>query len=128
MTWTSALYTHNTPDETEWITIDLLGTFDLTSITLIPRQSTTPDGGNTFPENYEIQVSLDGVNFETVKTVTGDNVPFTQDNRVITLDGVPARFIRLYATRLTYHGSSGTGYGIAIAEMEVYGTKRAVAE
>jgi hypothetical protein len=86
------------------------------------------DGGNTFPENYEIQVSLDGVNFETVKTVTGDNVPFTQDNRVITLDGVPARFIRLYATRLTYHGSNGTGYGIAIAEMEVYGTKRTVAE
>jgi hypothetical protein len=128
MTWTSALYTHGAPDATEWITIDLLGTFDLTSITLIPRQSTTPDGGNTFPENYEIQVSLDGVNFETVKTVTGDNVPFTQDNRVITLDGVPARFIRLYATRLTYHGSNGTGYGIAIAEMEVYGTKRAVAE
>ena len=128
MTWTSALYTHNTPDETEWITIDLLGTFDLTSITLIPRQSTTPDGGNTFPENYEIQVSLDGVNFETVKTVTGDNVPFTQDNRVIALDGVPARFIRLYATRLTYHGSNGTGYGIAIAEMEVYGTRRAIAE
>ena len=40
----------------------------------------------------------------------------------------PARFIRLYATRLTYHGSNGTGYGIAIAEMEVYGTKRVLAE
>lgn len=128
MTWTSALYAHGVPEANEWIVVDLLGVFDLTSITLIPRQSTTPDGGNTFPENYEIQVSLDGVHYETVVTVTGDNVPPTQDNRVLTIDGVPARFIRLNATRLTYHGSSGTGYGIAIAEMEVYGTKRAVAE
>ena len=121
MTWTSALYAHNRPEATEWIVVDLLGVFDLTSITLVPRQSTTPDGGNTFPVDYEIQVSLDGVNFEPAVTVTGDNVPFRQDDRIFTIDGVPARFIRLYATRLTYHGSNDTGYGIAIGEMEVYG-------
>ena len=120
--WTSGLYRNYTPDATEWIVIDLLNYYDVSSVKLVPRHVNPADGGNSFPENYTIQVSKDGVNFETVVSVEGDNVPPKQDHRVLSFDTVTARFIRLEATRLTKHGSEGTGYGIAINEMEVFGT------
>ena len=77
---------------------------------------------NVFPENYEIQVSLDGVTFTTVKAVEGDNIPVSSEDRILLFDATPARYVRLRATRLTHFSSTDTGgYGVELNEMEVYG-------
>ena len=117
--WASQLNVNPKPNATEYIVIDLLGVYDVNCIKLYPRG--VLNGLNVFPEDYEIQVSMDGVSFTTVKSVTGDNKPQTQDVRVLEFDTTPARFIRLYATKLTLFGSAGQGYGIEMNEMEVYG-------
>lgn len=60
--------------------------------------------------------------YKKIKDPDNGNVPPKQDHRVLTFDPVAAHFIRLEATRLTRHGSEGTGYSILINEMEVFGT------
>ena len=117
--WASALNVNPKPNATEYIVIDLLGVYNVNCVKLYPRG--VLNGKNVFPEDYEIQVSVDSVTFTTVKAVTGDNDPQTQDVRVLEFDTTPARFIRLYATKLTLFGSAGQGYGIEMNEMEVYG-------
>lgn len=117
--WASELYRNERPDSKEWITVDLLGVYDINSVKLVPR--TVWNGVNVFPEDYEIQVSIDGERFVTVCSVTGDNVPQTQDDRILSFDAVPARYVRLYATRLTASSTANGGYCIEINEMEVYG-------
>lgn len=117
--WASQLNVNPKPNATEYIVIDLLGVYNVNCVKLYPRG--VLNGLNVFPEDYEIQVSVDGESFTTVKSVTGDNKPQTQDVRVLEFDTVPARFIRLYATRLTLFGSAGQGYGIEMNELEVYG-------
>ena len=117
--WASQLNVNPKPNATEYIVIDLLGVYNVNCVKLYPRG--VLNGLNVFPEDYEIQVSVDGETFTTVKSVTGDNKPQTQDVRVLEFDTVPARFIRLYATKLTLFGSAGQGYGVELNEMEVYG-------
>lgn len=117
--WASELYRNERPESSEWITIDLLGVYDINCVKLVPRA--VWNGVNVFPEDYEIQVSIDGETFVTVCSVTGDNVPQTQDDRVLSFDAVPARYVRLNATRLTASSTANGGYGIEMSEMEVYG-------
>ena len=117
--WASELFRNERASSKEWITIDLLAVYDINCVKLIPRDLW--NGVNVFPEDYEIQVSVDGVNFVTVKSVKGDNNPQTQDPRVLSFDLVPARYVRLYATRLTKSSTVNGGYAIEINEMEVYG-------
>ena len=117
--WASELFRNERASSKEWITIDLLAVYDINCVKLIPRDLW--NGVNVFPEDYEIQVSVDGVNFVTVKSVEGDNNPQTQDPRILSFDLVPARYVRLYATRLTKSSTVNAGYAIEINEMEVYG-------
>ena len=117
--WASELFRNERASSKEWITIDLLAVYDINCVKLIPRDLW--NGVNVFPEDYEIQVSVDGVNFVTVASVEGDNNPQTQDDRILTFDLIPARYVRLYATRLTKSSTVNGGYAIEINEMEVYG-------
>ena len=117
--WASELYRNESADSREWITIDLLEIYDINCVKLVPRG--VWNGVNVFPENYEIQVSVDGENFVTVQSVTGDNNPQTQEERVLVFDLVPARYVRLYATCLTKSSTDNAGYAIEINEMEVFG-------
>ena len=117
--WASELFRNERASSKEWITIDLLAVYDVNCVKLIPRDLW--NGVNVFPEDYEIQVSVDGVNFVTVKSVKGDNNPQTQDDRILTFDLVPARYVRLYATRLTKSSTVNGGYCIEMSEMEVFG-------
>ena len=117
--WASELYRNENPDSPEWITIDLTEVYDINCVKLVPRGIW--NGVNVFPEDYEIQVSIDGVHFVTVCSVKGDNIPQTQDDRILNFDAVPARFVRLYATRLTASSTVNGGYCIEICEMEVFG-------
>ena len=117
--WASELFRNERASSKEWITIDLLAVYDVNCVKLVPRDLW--NGVNVFPEDYEIQVSVDGVNFVTVKSVEGDNDPQTQDDRILTFDLVPARYVRLYATRLTKSSTANGGYCIEMSEMEVFG-------
>ena len=117
--WASELFRNERASSKEWITIDLLDVYDINCVKLTPRD--VWNGVNVFPEDYEIQVSVDGVNFVTAKSVKGDNDPQTQDPRILTFDLVPARYVRLYATRLTKSSTANGGYAIEINEMEVFG-------
>ncbi len=117
--WASELNRNERASSKEWITIDLLSVYDVNCVKLVPRD--VWNGVNVFPEDYEIQVSLDGETFVTVASVKGDNNPQTQDDRVLNFDLVPARYIRLYATRLTLSSTAGAGYCIEMSEMEVFG-------
>ncbi len=55
-----------------------------------------------FPENFTIQVSTDGINYTTVKTVSGEtNVTHSDNKRVYELDYyVPAKYVKIVVTRL----------------------------
>ena len=117
--WASELYRNERASSKEWITIDLLAVYDVNCVKLVPRD--VWNGVNVFPEDYEIQVSLDGETFTTVKSVKGDNDPQTQDDRILTFEATPARYVRLYATRLTASSTVNGGYAIEMSEMEVFG-------
>ncbi len=117
--WASELFRNERASSKEWITIDLLSVYDVNCVKLVPRDIW--NGVNVFPEDYEIQVSLDGETFVTVQSVEGDNDPQTQDDRILTFDLVPARYVRLYATRLTQSSTVNGGYCIEMSEMEVFG-------
>lgn len=118
--WASDLYRNASPDSVEFITIDLLGIYDINRVIMVPRAMW--NGTNVYPEEYEIQVSIDGVNFTTVKSVVDDLGTTSVENRVLDFDTTPARYIRFYATRLTYSSSAGCGYAIEMSEMEVFGS------
>jgi len=117
--WASELFRNERASSKEWITVDLLSVYDINCVKLVPRA--VWNGVNVFPEDYEIQVSLDGETFVTVKSVKGDNNPQTQDDRILSFDLVPARYVRLYATRLTASSTVNGGYCIEMSEMEVFG-------
>ncbi len=117
--WASELFRNERAKSKEWITIDLLDVYDINCVKLVPRGIW--NGVNVFPEDYEIQVSLDGETFVTVKAVEGDNKPQTQDDRILSFDLTPARYVRLYATRLTQSSTVNGGYCIEMSEMEVFG-------
>ncbi len=118
--WASELFRNESPDVPEWITIDLLEVYDVNRVVLVPRGMW--QGTNVFPEKYEIQVSVDGVEFTTVKVVEDTFGIASEANRVIDFESTPARYVRLYTTKLSYSSTVNGGYAIEMSEMEVYGT------
>ncbi len=116
--WASELFRNQEPEVEEWITVDLLDVYEIGKVVLTPQE--VWHGVNVFPENYQIEVSVDGDAYTVVARVEGDNVPQTQDLRVLEFDAIAARYVRLKATKLTLSGTSGAGYCIEIDELEVY--------
>ncbi len=119
--WASGLHRNTSPDAEEWIILDLAAVLDINKIVL----KLSPIGGNgsnTFPNDYTIDVSTDGVNYTTVVSKQNDNTPVSSVDRVLEFDTVKARFVRFTGTDLTlFTGAGGGGYGVEIAELEVYG-------
>ncbi len=119
--WASELFRNDRAESEEWITVDLLNLYEINRIILTPRDP-GGSGSNAFPNDYRIDVSTDGVTFETVAERTMDNHPVAQEQRVLEFDAVSARYVRLYATRLTtFTGAGGGGFGVEMSEMEIYG-------
>lgn len=117
--WASELFRNESPDVPEWITVDLLEVYDVDRVVLIPRGMW--QGTNVYPEKYEIQVSVDGETFTTVKVVEDTLGTTSVENRVIEFEATPARYIRLYTAKLSYSSTVNGGYAIEMSEMEVYG-------
>ncbi|MGC8802871.1 MAG: discoidin domain-containing protein [Bacteroidales bacterium] len=87
----------------QWVIIDLQGTYNISQVIL--RWETAS------AKNYTIDVSNDGNNWTTVKTVT--NAPGGVETH--NFSSVTARYIRMYGT------SRNTGWGYSLWEFEVYG-------
>ncbi len=117
--WSSALFMHDTPDGEEWIIIDLAAVYDINKVVLNPRGDAST-AINAFPNDYQIDVSIDGTNYTTVFSDTNANTPVSGEMRTLTFETVKARFVRLLTTKMTLN-TGNAGYGIEIEEMEIYG-------
>ncbi len=116
--WASGFSRNTTADAEEYITINLQDVYFINRVLLTPQvfwNNTT-----VFPENYEIQVSVDGEEYTTVASVTGDN-DFDESVRVIDFEPVEALYVRFLATKLRKASSDGVeDFMVELDEMEVY--------
>ena len=93
-----------------WITWDLGTSKQVNSLTLWSRTA-----GNLFPEDYEIQLSQNGVDFSTVASITGAVVP--QGTSIQhTFPAQPAQFVKLLVTK--QRQASGGNFKVQIAEVQ----------
>jgi hypothetical protein len=95
----------------EWISLDTGSIHSIGEVRLLSRST-----GALFPEDLEIQVSNDNVNFTTVATATG--LPSTKGMlHSFSLPAPSGRYVRVYITKTR---KSGGGFYIAqIAEIQV---------
>ncbi|MCQ2430433.1 MAG: discoidin domain-containing protein [Clostridia bacterium] len=112
--WSSALARNRKADSVEWVTVDLLTSYDIEKVLLQPRGDDL-----YFPEHLEVQVSDDGEHFSTVyvldyvKTQRGDHVI-----EIVPDGNVRGRYVRLYADKLRENGG-GDGYLFQLARLQV---------
>ena len=99
----------------EYVIIDLGDNFRIDEIVLAP--------GGVFSPDYEMQVSMDGVNWTTYAARTGDSFAEGETEKRYTSENgeLVGRFVRYYATRLGI-SHERDGYLLQFAELEVYGT------
>lgn len=99
----------------EYVIVDLGDTFRVDEIVLYLAGVFSPD--------YEMQVSLDGVNWQTFAARTGDSVADGESRKSYTSENgeLVGRFVRFYATRLGI-SLERDGYLLQFGELEVYGT------
>ncbi|WP_051907913.1 CBM35 domain-containing protein [Flavimarina sp. Hel_I_48] len=89
----------------EWIYVDLQESMEISSVKLLWESA--------FGQSYEIQISDDAVNWETVYTESnGDGG--TDD---ITLELVTTRYVRMYGH------TRATEFGFSLYEFEIYGSQ-----
>ncbi len=89
-------------DDNAWIYVDLAGTYSVNKVIL--------NWEGAYGKDYDIQTSIDGNNWQTVKSVTGEN----GGEDIIEFNAVNARYVRMQGK------VRGTGYGYSLWEMEVY--------
>jgi beta-glucanase (GH16 family) len=95
--WSSAF------SDPQWIQVDLGDEYAIESVKITWEPA--------YGKNYLVQLSDDGTNWNTVKTITG-NTTLVNDHADIDGEG---RYVRIYGTL------RGTEWGYSIYELEVYG-------
>lgn len=110
--WSAGYF--DTIDQELWISVDLETVFTINKVVLYPRGN----GGICFPADYEIQVSLNGIDWTTVYRKTGDS-NIGEKPRIIEFDDIEAKYVRLFVTKLSDEIDI-TGYSCQISEFEVY--------
>ena len=111
--WTSNVGLNRSPNSTEYVGIKLGDLFAVDRIVL--------EDNGSFPEDYTVALSEDGLNWVIVKDVKGA-ADFDSGHKIkIALDTpVNARFVRVMGTKL--RGGGNDGYLLQLGEIEVYGT------
>ncbi len=107
--WSSA--GTSTP-EVEFLTVDTGALRDLRQVDLIARNT-----ANLFPEDFDLQVSENGVDFTTVVSKTGF-VAAPGSRSSFAFSSVFARYVRLRVTKPRQYVDGG--YYVQLAELEVY--------
>lgn len=118
--WASDIYAgHSAPDGVEYITIDLQSIYTLNRVQIYPYydyQSAHCFTTSSFPEDYDVQVSLDGVSFQTVAQLRGGITK--AEPQIHEFSPIKARYVRIYVTKMTAHAS--LGYFVQFSEVEVF--------
>ncbi len=112
--WCGGFY--DTTDTNVWLQVDLEAYYKINKVILYPRGN----GGICFPEDYEIQVSDNGIDWTTVYTKTGDT-NIGEKERIIEFSETTAKYVRLFVTKLS-SDLDGAKYSCQISEIEVYNT------
>ncbi len=114
--WTSGLNRHNTENGEEWLVINLATTYTLDKVVMHPRP-----GDEYFPKVYMIEVSEDGVNFETVYNGALPEIRPGNNTIEVTFDEVvTARYVRVRGTVLRDKVGFGDGFLFSLMEIEIY--------
>lgn len=110
--WCSMIGTQKA-DSSEWIMIDFGRATTVSSVVLYPS-------GTNFARDYCAEVSVDGVNWTTVASVTNDT-NYTDTEKTLSFDETSARYVRF---RMTKHGKKSSmaavGFVLQIVEIEIY--------
>ena len=119
--WSSTSnYETDTPaaEDQEWIMINLGEVKSISQVALYPRLY-----GNYFPEAYEILVSEDGENWQTVASVQFDEHAANNGRyaRWNYFDSVDAQYVKVVATKMTNDCGAAFGYIFQLSEIEIYG-------
>ena len=94
-------------NENQWISIDLEDKFSIDSIKI-----TWGGNSGTWAQNYELQVSYDGTDYEPIAHYT---TTLANQNSKYTFTNVSAQYVRVWANK------AGSSYGMEICEIAVYG-------
>lgn len=88
------------------VTVDLQGQYAINKLVVTWEAA--------YATNYDIQVSTDGAEWNTVKNITTDKA----GSNTIAFDETSARYVRLHLNKRFFDG-----YGFSLYELEVYGTR-----
>ncbi len=112
--WTSDPHT-TTPNNTEWVQLDLGETKRIGRVDLTPSRS----AGYAFPIDFYIEVSLDGINYEKVYTQTG----YVSDGTAyqVHFAACDGRYVRVTGTKQSPDQANGQSYRMQFGEIEIFG-------
>lgn len=108
-------------DHEEWITVDLGSVQECNAVTLYASTQTPGQDGSCygFPKTFEIQVSQNGTDWETV--LRKENYPVPGYGPIsFQFEAVDAQYVRLYAFQLNPKVTDYNFYYMQLCEMEVY--------
>jgi hypothetical protein len=115
--WTSAGEPIANELPAEWVEFDLGEPQEIGSVTLYPR-SGDEEAGKYFPQGFEIQVSSDGEQWETIYTKEApEEAVYRNEPLVAEFTPVVARYVRLWITDKSNFGEGG--YHAQLAEVEI---------
>ncbi|MBO5511359.1 MAG: discoidin domain-containing protein, partial [Clostridia bacterium] len=110
--WTSNVGLNRSPNATEYVGVSFGDLFAVEKIIL--------EDNGVFPEDFNVALSEDGLNWTIVKDVKGEPDKNSGEKYEILLDApVNARFVRVTGTKL--RGGGNDGYLLQLGEIEAYG-------
>ena len=110
--WTSNVGLNRSPNSTEYVGVNFGDLFAVEKIVL--------EDNGSFPEDFTVALSEDGLNWTIVKDVKGEPDKDSGTKYEIKLDTpVNARFVRVTGTKL--RGGGNDGYLLQLGEIEAYG-------
>ena len=110
--WTSNVGLNRSPNATEYVGVSFGDLFAVEKIVL--------EDNGVFPEDFNVALSEDGLNWTVIKDVKGEPDKNSGEKYEILLDTpVNARFVRVTGTKL--RGGGNDGYLLQLGEIEAFG-------
>lgn len=104
----------------EYVILDLGEEKTVSYITLYPNTEKDKDGRYAgFPQDFTIETSVDGTNYETQYTATDTQAPGSKKGMTYSFSAVKARYIKLNVTKLGTAEALRPGeYALSLSEIE----------
>ncbi|MCI8497199.1 MAG: alpha/beta hydrolase fold domain-containing protein, partial [Clostridiales bacterium] len=105
------------------IAVDFGEVKTVNQISLYPRDDITVNGGDgaaNFPVTFDVQVSTDGTNFETVYSVEDYACESAEKGYIHSFDDHEARFVRVVTKKVSERPANEPTSYVQVSEFEVY--------